>query len=85
MGTSRSISPSASQRHYQALIPIEEPVESVLKSGESIMASNGEPSKITPFLLYLVFVTTFGPLQFGFHLVNRLVNSNPHIPANGSS
>lgn len=27
------------------------------------------PSKITPYLIYLVFVATLGPFQFGFHLV----------------
>lgn len=27
------------------------------------------PGKITPYLIYLVFVTTLGPLQFGYHLV----------------
>ena len=25
--------------------------------------------KVTPYLIYLVFVTTLGPLQFGYHLV----------------
>lgn len=27
------------------------------------------PRKITPYLIYLVFITTLGPLQFGYHLV----------------
>lgn len=27
------------------------------------------PGKVTPYLIYLVFVTTLGPLQFGYHLV----------------
>lgn len=26
-------------------------------------------SKVTLYLIYLVFVTTLGPLQFGYHLV----------------
>lgn len=26
-------------------------------------------SRVTPYLIYLVFVTTLGPLQFGYHLV----------------
>ncbi|KAL4990075.1 general substrate transporter [Aspergillus falconensis] len=26
------------------------------------------PSRITPYLIYLVFITTLGPLQFGYHL-----------------
>ncbi|KAJ5561290.1 hypothetical protein N7461_000051 [Penicillium sp. DV-2018c] len=26
------------------------------------------PSKVTPYLIYLVFIVTLGPLQFGYHL-----------------
>ncbi|PYH89094.1 MFS glucose transporter [Aspergillus ellipticus CBS 707.79] len=26
------------------------------------------PSRVTPYLVYLVFITTLGPLQFGYHL-----------------
>ncbi|KAL4995633.1 general substrate transporter [Aspergillus recurvatus] len=26
------------------------------------------PSRVTPYLIYLVFITTLGPLQFGYHL-----------------
>lgn len=33
------------------------------------MASGSTRSSITPYLLYLVFVATLGPLQFGYHLV----------------
>lgn len=29
------------------------------------------PSKITPYLVYLVFITTLGPFQFGYHLVSK--------------
>lgn len=34
-----------------------------MPTGDSI------PSRVTPYLIYLVFVTTLGPLQFGYHLV----------------
>jgi hypothetical protein len=34
---------------------------------DSPMASS---KRITPFLLYLVFIVTLGPLQFGYHLVS---------------
>lgn len=27
------------------------------------------PAKAPPYLVYLVFIATFGPLQFGYHLV----------------
>lgn len=27
------------------------------------------PGPVTPYLIYLVFITTLGPLQFGYHLV----------------
>jgi hypothetical protein len=74
MGTSRPLSPSGSQRHYQTLLPIDDHSESVAKPIDDIMASTGEPSKVTPFLIYLVLITTFGPLQFGFHLVGILVS-----------
>lgn len=26
--------------------------------------------RVTPYLIYLVFITTLGPLQFGYHLVS---------------
>jgi hypothetical protein len=26
-------------------------------------------SQVTPYLIYLVFIATLGPLQFGYHLV----------------
>ncbi|KAJ6112213.1 hypothetical protein N7523_008274 [Penicillium sp. IBT 18751x] len=32
------------------------------------MASDSRQSRVTPYLIYLVFVTTLGPLQFGYHL-----------------
>ncbi|KIW17740.1 hypothetical protein PV08_04935 [Exophiala spinifera] len=41
------------------------------QKGYAVLAPDGHmaPSRrITPFLLYLVFVVTLGPLQFGFHL-----------------
>jgi hypothetical protein len=28
-------------------------------------------SRVTPYLIYLVFITTLGPLQFGYHLVSK--------------
>lgn len=28
-------------------------------------------AKVTPYLIYLVLITTLGPLQFGYHLVLR--------------
>ncbi len=34
---------------------------------DSVMASS---KRITPFLFYLVFIVTLGPLQFGYHLVS---------------
>lgn len=34
-----------------------------------IMASG--KSGVTPYLVYLVFITTLGPLQFGYHLVRN--------------
>jgi hypothetical protein len=30
-------------------------------------------SKVTPYLIYLVFITTLGALQFGYHLVFHLM------------
>ncbi|CAL5867906.1 uncharacterized protein PFLUO_LOCUS2128 [Penicillium psychrofluorescens] len=32
------------------------------------MAEQPTQSRVTPYLVYLVFVTTLGPLQFGYHL-----------------
>jgi len=72
MGTNRSNSPSGTQRNYQTSLPIDEPLESnANKFPEDIMVSNGEPSQVTPFLIYLVIIATIGPLQFGFHLVSQ--------------
>lgn len=35
-----------------------------------IMATgNSASSRVTPYLIYLVFIATLGPLQFGYHLV----------------
>lgn len=35
-----------------------------------IMAPGGSTrSQVTPYLIYLVFIATLGPLQFGYHLV----------------
>lgn len=31
--------------------------------------------KVTPYLVYLVFITTLGPLQFGYHLVRQILHS----------
>lgn len=31
------------------------------------------PGKVTPYLVYLVFITTLGPLQFGYHLVSSMI------------
>ena len=28
---------------------------------------------ITPYLLFLIFISTLGPLQFGFHLVCNII------------
>lgn len=36
------------------------------------MAEQPIQSRVTPYLVYLVFVTTLGPLQFGYHLVSLL-------------
>lgn len=30
--------------------------------------------RITPFLIYLLFFATLGPLQFGYHLVSVLLH-----------
>lgn len=35
------------------------------------MASDATQYRVTPYLIYLVFVTTLGPLQFGYHLVRN--------------
>ncbi|KAJ5749323.1 uncharacterized protein N7511_011019 [Penicillium nucicola] len=32
------------------------------------MSDGSSKSKVTPYLVYLVFITTLGPLQFGYHL-----------------
>ncbi|KAJ5884807.1 hypothetical protein N7495_009317 [Penicillium taxi] len=32
------------------------------------MATDSSQFRVTPYLIYLVFVTTLGPLQFGYHL-----------------
>lgn len=32
------------------------------------------PGKVTPYLIYLVFITTLGPLQFGYHLVSSVIS-----------
>ncbi|KAB8228433.1 putative MFS glucose transporter [Aspergillus alliaceus] len=33
-----------------------------------MVLSGSSGSKVTPYLIYLVFITTLGPLQFGYHL-----------------
>ena len=35
------------------------------------MALGGSPARVTPYLIYLLFITTLGPLQFGYHLVRN--------------
>lgn len=35
------------------------------------MALGASPARVTPYLIYLVFITTLGPLQFGYHLVRN--------------
>jgi hypothetical protein len=35
------------------------------------------PSKVTPYLIYLVFIVTLGPLQFGYHLVRQIIALKP--------
>lgn len=35
--------------------------------------------KVTPYLVYLVFITTLGPLQFGYHLVRQMRHSPTDI------
>lgn len=40
-----------------------------LLSSSITMANEVASSGITPYLVFLIFVTTLGPLQFGYHLV----------------
>lgn len=35
---------------------------------------------ITPYLLYLLAISTLGPLQFGFHLVSHIDPLSPPFP-----
>jgi len=38
-----------------------------LEPSDDLMAP---PPRVTPFLIYLVFIITLGPLLFGYHLVS---------------
>lgn len=54
---------SPPSRHVEPRAPCNSP---------AIMASGSTQSRVTPYLIYLVFVTTLGPLQFGYHLVSLI-------------
>lgn len=37
------------------------------------MAGRSTQWQVTPYLVFLIFIVTLGPLQFGYHLVRMLM------------
>lgn len=37
------------------------------------MAGQSTQSRVNPYLVFLIFIVTLGPLQFGYHLVRMLM------------
>ena len=36
-------------------------------------------AQVTPYLVFLIFIVTLGPLQFGYHLVRMLMSEQKQI------